>query len=282
VLERLYGTRHPQVAGAIGNRALAHWSAGRYDRAVDDSRRCIDLLTDVAGLRNPHLDLPYANMGDYLLALARPQEAKVAYERSLSFQAGRPAGVVTIQALAGLAAAENDLGHPDAALDAAARGLSAAEALGQSGMNTWGLLLAIGRARAAQGDRAAQREQCARILAQQKAQGVLSPDAMYYPDALTCIGESELALGRPDAALAFLEQSIALPRRAELWELPAARFALARALAAAGREPTRARELARAAQDGLRGVPGREQEVATIERWLAQRAGHAATPLPAH
>jgi hypothetical protein len=66
-----------------------------------------------------------------------------------------------------------------------------------------------------------------------------------------------------------LERSAALERRDDPADLADARFALARALRAGARDPQRAATLARAARDAF--GAGHEQDVAAIDRWLAER-----------
>ena len=96
----------------------------------------------------------------------------------------------------------------------------------------------------------------------------MAPDKTYEGDALTCTGETEVALGRLDDALAHLERSVLITKRFPASDLALARFALARALTAAKRDPARARELAEAARKELRAAPGREREASAVEQWL--------------
>jgi hypothetical protein len=103
----------------------------------------------------------------------------------------------------------------------------------------------------------------------QEASDSLQPGAVYGPDALCCLGEAELALGRTGAALEHLERSLSFERRPDSAELAKARFTLARALRAAGRDPERAMTLVRGARSGL--GPGHDTLTAAIDRWLAER-----------
>lgn len=60
-----------------------------------------------------------------------------------------------------------------------------------------------------------------------------------------------------------------LQRRHEPATLAFARFALARALRAADRDPQRARALAAEAREGMRDLPGLARRLAAVDAWLA-------------
>ena len=60
-----------------------------------------------------------------------------------------------------------------------------------------------------------------------------------------------------------------LSRREEPTDLALARFALARALAGAKREPDRARELAETAVRDLHAAPGMDRAAGEVDAWLA-------------
>jgi hypothetical protein len=78
-----------------------------------------------------------------------------------------------------------------------------------------------------------------------------------------------------------LEQSVSLEHRYAPYELALARFALARALRVADRNPARAEELARGALDTLRSARGEERDVAAIERWLEEGSAGERRAAPA-
>jgi hypothetical protein len=121
------------------------------------------------------------------------------------------------------------------------------------------------------GDAAGAVEDCARVVSIQEEHGTLDPSAIYSPDALRCLGDAELSLGRVGAAIEHLERSVSFEHREDPSALAAARFALARALRAGGRDPERATELARTARATYGRTPKYEKEIAAIDRWLAQR-----------
>jgi tetratricopeptide (TPR) repeat protein len=268
ILERTYGERDPRVAAAILSRATTRIALGQSEQAIADLQRSIDVLAATRGPTNPHLDLPYYNLGVALLFVGRWPEAKAAFQRALDLQSGRPPGALTISIFSGLIEADDALGDPDAAVALATQGMEIARASGQGGQLRWDLLRSRADAREKKGDLTGKREDCRQILEEQKALGTIGPDRSYHPDSLLCLGEVELASHRTAAALEYFEQSAALEDRPVASELPTARFALARSLRLAGRDPQRARALARSAREGMIKLPGHDKEVAEIDRWL--------------
>jgi eukaryotic-like serine/threonine-protein kinase len=91
-----------------------------------------------------------------------------------------------------------------------------------------------------------------------------------YP--LTALGKTLLAQGKYREALPFLEDAHRIRERTELSadDVAETRFALARARWALNRERPGALALAVAARDAYRKLPGQEQRVKEIERWLAE------------
>ena len=87
---------------------------------------------------------------------------------------------------------------------------------------------------------------------------------------LTNMGETQLALGTPAQALETFERALRLleARRAEDVELAPVRFAIARTLALAGREPVRARSLAQLAHEGFSQSTGARDKLGEVERFL--------------
>ena len=98
------------------------------------------------------------------------------------------------------------------------------------------------------------------------------PNGVYVFVSLAVLGAAHLGAGDVGRALPLLERANAIdapgalgPQRGQV------RFALARALADAGREPARASTLAAAARDDYRSAPPTpaiERELATIAAWL--------------
>jgi tetratricopeptide (TPR) repeat protein len=247
------------------------------------------------------LDLYYANLATAVSGQGRFSEAKGLLERALAIQGGR-AGATTLMILGSMATLDNRMERPDAAMDAVERGMALAGTIGEAKWVPF-LLVARARARLNKADAAGAAGDCARVLEMQESRGALAPDALYAPDALTCLGEAELALRNVETAVEHLERSVMLERRPGIADLAAARFALARALVlrnadgdhdgervrqqlrlrdngrgetqmgigAASRishDVERATDLARRALDDFRQAPGRENEAADVEKWL--------------
>jgi tetratricopeptide (TPR) repeat protein/predicted Ser/Thr protein kinase len=276
LLQRLYGASHPRIAVAIANQAGDLVKTGQYDRAVDDYRKAITMQELLFGPDLPMMSIYYNNLGSALTEGGRYAEARSALERALALVA--PLGATNphnVLPLVSLAQLENSMGDRDAALEAAERGVAIVDASGDSEVRFLpSLLVQQGEARLAKGDAAVALASCVRALALEEKQEVLGPDKIQpeSEDALTCIGESDMALGRAEDALAPLERSVSLTKREMATELALAQFALARALTAARRDPGRARELAEKARRGLRAAPAMEQRAVEVETWLAASA----------
>jgi eukaryotic-like serine/threonine-protein kinase len=130
--------------------------------------------------------------------------------------------------------------------------------------NTGETLLALDQLDRAQADFA----QALEIL-----EAKLGPQHADLAFPLKGLGLAHLRAGRPRDALPPLERALALNEGApgaDPQERAEIRWALARALRAAGREPARARALAEAAAAGYRGLRADwKDRVREIERWLA-------------
>jgi tetratricopeptide (TPR) repeat protein len=269
LLERIYGDG-PNVAYAVMNRGVTESIVGKWDLAAKDFERAIGLFVAASGPNNPHLDLPYANLALALLDSGRIAEARAAGERALALQAGRPPGTVTVIDYDVLARIALESGNPNRAIELSNTALDRAKAANEHGRYRWAALVSHATARGEEGDLAGKAEDCTQVLAEQKAQGAVSRDRLYYPDALACLGEAELAAGRVASAVAYLEQSVSLEQRESPRDLPLAKFGLARALRAAGRDPERARALAESARATLGPMPGQEKKLAAIDSWLKE------------
>jgi tetratricopeptide (TPR) repeat protein len=274
ILERLYGERDPRVARASMDLGVSLALVGQYDAASKRIEKGIDLLAALGGDHNPRLALYYLNLGGAHDALGRFMEAKGAYEHGLALLVDRPPGPLSVVLLGQLASVETELGHIDAALEVAQRGVDVAAAIGEKGRFAWHVRQAHAEARGKKGDHRAQAAECAEIIASQRAAGQVDTNVPYFPDALACLAGAELALGKVDSALSHLEQSVKLESRTDVEALPKARFALAKALGIAGKDGARARKLAESAREDLGKVPGKEHDIAPIDEWLeGQREG---------
>jgi tetratricopeptide (TPR) repeat protein len=272
ILERIYGSAHPRIAVAIANQAGDEIVLGEPDLAATLYRRAIAMQEHLFGPDAPTLSIYYNNLGSALTDAGRYPEAKTALDHALALVA--PLGVDNphnVLPLVSLAQLDNHMGDRDAALAAAERGIGIADASGRSEARVLPVLLVEqGSALLAKGDPAGARRACTRALRLDEEQELLGPDRIFPDhDSLTCLGEAESALGRLDDALEHLERSVSLTKRQTPRDLSLARFALARALAAAKRDPDRARDLAETARRELRAARGMEREAAEVEAWIA-------------
>jgi tetratricopeptide (TPR) repeat protein len=270
--KELYGDRDPRYASALLHRGSSYYMMGRFDSALEDMQASINLETDIAGPNNPHLALSYANLGSTLVALGRLAEARVALHHALALAADAPAGARGVMIFLLLSDVERRQGSPDVAIEMGRQGLQAALSSGIKGQREWDLRLEIAKAKGDKGDFAGMAEECASVLAVQKAAGALAPEAVYGSDSLTCLGEAELGQRQFDAAIRHFEQSVSLPLRNDPGDLLRARFALAKGLHAARRDPDRAMKLAESALDDFRKMPGSADDVGAIEQWLGSTA----------
>jgi tetratricopeptide (TPR) repeat protein len=266
-LERLYGEHDPRVATATMNKGVSLSATGRPDLAEQAVRRSIELLEAIAGPTNPHLDLYYGNLANTVGTQGHFAEAKSLLDHALALQGERP-GATTLMILGSIAALDNRMDRPDAAMDAVEKGMALADRIGEA---KWvpHLLVARARARLKKADATGAAADCARVLSMQEARGALVPDVLYAPDALTCLGEAEIALRNVDGAIAYLERSVVLEHRPTLADLAAARFALARALLV--RSQSRAQE-----DEHERRVRGREGVREKGREWIRSGVGSLA------
>jgi tetratricopeptide (TPR) repeat protein/predicted Ser/Thr protein kinase len=272
---KVYGPNSIRVAVALSNYSNDLDSVGRKEESLTVRRRSIQMQEEIFGPRYPMMYVDYVNLGSDTLTLGRYDEARQALEHAFSVL--KPLGEMNANAIhvwAAMAVLDNRTGHPDSALTDVERAMAIIDATGDSGaMDLPSLLVERGMALLAKGQAAGARDACTRSLKLQEAQGLVDPDKLYAADALTCLGEAYLALGKIDDALARLERGATLKKRDFAAEFPLAEFALAKALRAAGRDPKRARSLAETALAGLKDAPGADAQRQTVEAWLAAVEG---------
>jgi eukaryotic-like serine/threonine-protein kinase len=104
-------------------------------------------------------------------------------------------------------------------------------------------------------------------------EGQLGPEHQFLAYPLTALGRALLALDRPREAVAPLDRALRVreAREPDARLVADTRFALARALAAAGAEGARARDLATKARAVYAAAPD-AAAVAGVDAWLAARA----------
>ncbi len=265
--ERSLGADHPRVATSLNNLAIGYKRDGYHAEARELHERALAIREKRFGPDHPtvatslsNLAVVYQDMHDHKTAAELHQRALAIRERALGPRHRDVAdslndlGVLLVQAgdrergrtliERGLAARESALGpdHPDVAIS-----LTNLAALEKDPTR----FVAISR----------------RVLAIRET--ALGPDHPEVARALTNLA-LELDLGELHT-VELLERAVAIferhpgvqPREA------AARFGLARALAASGADATRVRELAEAALRAHR-TDGNAKQAARVERWLSE------------
>ena len=113
----------------------------------------------------------------------------------------------------------------------------------------------------------------------EKAAGPDSPSAAQIDVGL---GQARMRLGPPEAAVPPLEHAVKIheAHRADPRDLADARFALARALWATGKEKDRARKLAREARATFDGPAWFKERLAVVDAWLADIDGRVTRAVP--
>lgn len=116
-------------------------------------------------------------------------------------------------------------------------------------------------------DALARHERAIEIYERRMGEGPEPPELAHL---LASLGETLLLGQRPQDALTVLERALAMleMRGAEDSELAPVRFAIAKTLSAARREPLRARTLAQLARDGFASTTGGRSKTAEVEVWL--------------
>ena len=278
ISKRLYGNRDPRVAKPIMDYGISLALLGQYEPAVKNIQEGLELMAATGGSHNPRLALYYLNLAGALDPLSRFEEAKRAHEHGLELLADRPPGPLNVVFLGQLAMVEKELGNIDSSFAYAERALEVARAIGERGKFEWHARYAHAQARGKKGDWAGQAAECAEIFTLQRAAGQAATTVLFWPDSLVCVAEAELAMGKVDAAIAHLEDTVKLESRGEVEALPRAKFELAKTLRVANRDANRARQLAESARNDLSKVVGREREVAKIDQWLGETQPVGSTP----
>ncbi len=269
---RLYGPSHPGVAGDYNNYAADLNHAGRLEEGIAALRKAIAIDEQVYGPNAPVLYLQYNNIGFAYTLLGRYDDAHEAIAHAIALaKPFGPKSANVILPLASMAVVDNRAGHPDAAMDDVEQAMAIVRETGDNGAIYLPCLYEQrGRALLERRDAAGAVAACAQGVKLQEEQGAIGADKVYSDDALTCLGEAELAAGKIDASIADLERSVTLTKRDWRAELPIAKIDLAKALRAKGADLDRARTLAEEGARELRGVVGAEQREKDVEAWLAE------------
>lgn len=267
IFEKQLGADHPDVALALNDLGITFFESGDYAAAKDWYARAAAMYARTLG--PDHVDGTPAvlNLGNILFVTGDYAGAAAAYERARFIQekALGPDHPDVALALGNLGEAALRLGEYARAEALGARALAIREkALGPASADTASSATTVGRARI----RLGQLDEAAPLLehalaVKEKALGPSHPDVA---DTLQGLAELRVARRRPAEALPLLERALGI---ADAYTKPEIDLTLAEALAAAGRDPDRARRLAedaRAAYERLGHHPGLERAA----RFLAE------------
>jgi tetratricopeptide (TPR) repeat protein len=271
IRRRVYGDDHLEIAAARNNRAMTLQDLGRTEEAAAEYAAALALHE--RHLEPDHLRIAagHNNLGLALHDLGRDREAADHLRRALAARARRlPAGHVDVAVTWGnLGRAQFAAGDREAGLAELGAAVDALErALGERHPTVAYWLAELGSAAATAGRVGLAADACRRSLTAAIAgTGDDGVDAAYGG---VCVGRGELLLGHPAAAADALARAVdVLVASEEMpYDVAEARFLLARALAAAGRDRAHARALARAARAGYQASDNPDARVAEVDAWL--------------
>jgi len=270
-----WGADHPDIAqvrralGLLYIEQLGDVARGEHELTLAVALYRTQLGDDSIEVANCEQALSQAAQyrGDYAAVLAHAERAEQIYARRLGAEHPRRG-----EALLGVGAARfmrKDFAGSLDAYEAAYPILRAAlgdahTTVGLLLSNTGETLLALRRAGAAQADF----ERALAILERK-----LGPDDVSLAFPLKGLGLAHLQRGRPGTAIAPLERALTLrtssPAASDPQELAEIRWGLARALRALGRDPERARSLARSAATAYSGLgPESAARAQEIQHWI--------------
>ena len=273
ISQRARGPWHPTTASGFARLGTVSFELGAYDEALASYRRALEIRRRSLGPDHVRVAVSLTDIANVLTVRERYQEALDNYRAALEVfeKTLGPSHGHVATTLNNLATALLHQGRPRQARGHFMRALEMREEIhGTDREPVAEILYNLGETelRLATYDAALRHfRRCHAIW-----QSVHGADHFLIADAETGIGRALLGSGAPREALTILES--ALTRRPETPRDPVfeakTQFALARALAAAGRDPVRARELARAARDNFRQTEKTSRhELDQVETWLA-------------
>ncbi len=274
ISRRARGSWHPFTASGYARLGTASFELADYAQALANHRRALDIRRRSLGPDHVRVAVSLSEVANVLTvqkrypeALERFRAALAVFEETLGPSHGHVA-----TALSNLATALLDQGYPDQAREHFARALEIREQIYGADQDVVAeTLYNLGETelRMAGYDRASHHFRRSHAI----WEAIHGGDHFLIADAQTGIARALVGAGAPEEALPLLETALA--RRPETSRDPVfvakTQFALARALQAAGREPMRALELARAARDNfLRTEKSSRFEIDEVNTWLAE------------
>jgi len=261
VLEKEYGTPHPQLALCLGNLAALYSTLGEHERSLEQKRRALEMFERVPGHPN-HVGMARRNMVRSLPELGRLPEAKSELEKAAALSQ-RAADEITIILLRGeLHRREGKL--TDALADLLL-GVEKTRSLEPSRQIE--PLLALAETNLAGGKWADATTNASR--ASEIARTVHGETSCRLATPLRTQADALLGSGDTAAALPLAEKALALVRGAQIDPLARARAELAVARSLPSSERDRARHLAESAREIAKKDPRDPKLTERIDAWLA-------------
>jgi eukaryotic-like serine/threonine-protein kinase len=276
VAERALGPGHPQLSIYLNNMGNELFALGRYEEARQDLMRALELTERTQGGDHPETVPPLDTLGTVLVALGKAEEAVplLARAKATLEKAGRKETPDYAAVLNDLGEAELARGRADLATLHHTDALAVVEkVLGKEhqdyGMTLFHLgeaLFAVGKAKEALAED---------LRALEIVDKALGPDSPSAARVLGGIGKARLRAGPTATALEPLEHALAIreAHHGNPRDLADARFALAQALHANGKQKDRARKLAKDARATYDGPAWLKDRLAAVDAWLADIDG---------
>ncbi len=233
LLVKRFGPGDAREDAELANIAACHADQGKLDQAEEELHRVLTIEENATGPRHPIVAVTLRSLARVLRMEGRDDEALGLYRRAEAID------------VAAVTAGEPTVGEDLAGASAC--------------------LVSVGRYEEARVAAEKAVELFQRAHAEDEA----------FARAETSLGLARLGLGMIENAVPPLERALAAlgERPGDPVDLAAARFALVRALAALGRDPSRTSRLARQAHDALtRAGPRAARDLSAVEAWLAEHA----------
>ncbi len=268
------GPWHPITASGYARLGTVSFELADYPQALANHRQALEIRRRSLGPDHVRVAVSLSEVANvltvqkrYTEALERFQAALAVFEETLG-----PAHGHVATALSNLATALLHQGHSDQAREHFSRALEIREQIYGADQDVVAeTLYNLGETEL----RMAAHDRASRYFRRSHAiwEAIHGVDHFLTVDAQTGLARALIGAGAADEALPLLEAALA--RRPETPRDPVfvakTQFALARALQASGREPARARELARAALDNLRRTQKSSGfELDEVNAWLAE------------
>jgi tetratricopeptide (TPR) repeat protein/predicted Ser/Thr protein kinase len=273
IAERARGVESLEAATSVANIGVILLRLGNLQTALDHVRRGRALLERLTGPLHTLIALYYSYEGEILTALGEYERALAAHEHAIGIRR-KTVGeehADAADAMLWLASLWLESGRPERALSASQRSLAILErTLPRGHYRAAAALLVVGEALNALNRFPEARGWCERALG--IFEPVFGPTHPAVTRTLLALAEGRLAERKPRDAMALLERARMAqePRRDNPWLLARIRFALARALWAAGTGGERAHGLARQARATFVAIGSRDRRrIEEIDRWLA-------------